>query len=312
MGDEPQVPGGDAPSLPDALEAPAIPGGPAPGPAAAPDDLGRPVVSEQPDAGSVPASVPAADGTPSWMVGAAPRPPRSGRRRLLGIVGIVALVVVGFLVRFGVGTAVHGIADQLALAGTPMGRLSADDRGAYSARLETALGDRATGLSDAQVGELVSQAERDGLPRLDDASLVDHLGIITSAIDAVDEATCATFARAALAAQAPGDDVSTKLTQAIPDEQVKAWVEISVRAVEASAASSAAPPAPAADASDAAYTALFEALPAADLERVQAVTGDVAAATDTEVCWAIRAVYDGAVALPLEHRAVIARVDISQ
>ncbi len=192
-----------------------------------------------------------------------------------------------------------------------MSRLSADDRDAYLARLEAALGDRGKGLSDAEVGELVERTEADGMPRLDDAALVDHLAIQAAALDAVDDATCAAFGRSSLGSQPLSDEVTTDVVAAIPDDRIKAWVEISVRAVEASVHSTAPVPTPDPAASDAAFTALFEALPAADLERVQVVAGDTIAAPDAEVCWAIRTMYGGALALPPDQKAIVARVDVS-
>jgi hypothetical protein len=297
MSEDPRTPGFNEPVAPNTL-----------GNAAPPNTLG----AAPPPVASAPPGAPPPDGPPGWSAAPPERPRRSGRARLIGFLGIVLVVVIAVGVRFAVGSAVRGIADQLAVAGTPMGRISGDDRHAYSDRLEKALGERAKGLSDADAAALFERVERQGMPLLDDAALIDHLQIQTAAIGAVDEASCAAFGRASLAGTQASDDVQKKIVAAIPDDRVKAWIEVSVRAVERGATASS--PAPTLDpaATDAAYQALFESLPTADSARVGKVAGDLAGSSDADVCWTIRTVYRGVAALPPDKLAIIARVDVSQ
>ncbi len=251
-------------------------------------------------------------GTPTLAGEAAlpPSPAARPRRQFLAVAGGL-VVVVGYLgVKFLLGFVVAGAAAGAigAVFGGPWDHLPSDTRDRDVARIEAAVGPSFKGLSDADQAKRLADLQAGGLPRLDDATLIDRVGIFAAALNATDEHTCATVMRVSFGD--PFDKESAKkLIGSLDSTAFSRWVEIAVEAIEAE--SKAAPPAR--KPSDAEANAMFDAVFARISPTDQATIASVQSGTavsDGVVCAAGRAIYGVGLGLEPAQRATFALTDV--
>jgi hypothetical protein len=264
-----------------------------------------------PPADSVPPVAPGDVGWPPADGSAAVAPaPRRPKAAILGGIGVVAAVaaaiavkVLPFFAAGVIGSALSGV------FGGPFERLPSDVRSGYEQRLEAAIGDRLEGLSDAEAGTRIEQMLFAGLTRLPDDRIVRHLDLQVRALRVTSEATCAAFGRQSLGGQAINDDTSNDLIASLDDAALAEWIGINVEAIEAESRGTPAQR----FVTDAEVANVFDSivggLTPGQLNTISVVsTGGTA--TDTDVCSAIRALYDETQDLDPVGKAAMARYDI--
>jgi hypothetical protein len=295
------------------------------------DHCGMPLTPVQdgpPDAAPPPDPVPAAQvmgpalTTPS-PVPAGPawhgqdQPPataaHAGRKRaaLVGVIIVAAAAMGAVALKVLTGVLVAGIAAQAltGLFGGPYARLPSDVRNGFEHRVDAAVGDRIEGLSAPQTEARIEALLVDGLPRLDDETLVARLRLQVQALDAADTATCAAFTLSDLGVARPTDEVSMAFIEGLDDASLTRWVEIQVAALEAAGRASPAARTVTTEA-DELIAAVTEMVPAADLDSIVALTSG-ASVSDAAACSAGRAIYHGVLALEPDDLAVVARFQVS-
>ena len=241
-----------------------------------------------------------------------PLPPRRSRRRGVGVVLAVVAVVgaIGGKVVLGILTAtVVGSIFSSAFGG-PWDRLPSDVRDSLGQRLQAALGDRLRGLSDADASGRVASMLAGGLPRLDDATLVDRFTIATTALKTVDVATCAAFVRDGVAGTTPPVAIAEKVVDALDTATLERWFEINVEAIEADARG--APPARAVspDASSKMFADVLGLVPAADQATLRALIGGTPT-PDAATCTAATDLYSTAIIIGGQDLDTIALYDVT-
>ena len=264
-----------------------------------------------PPEGSVPPVAPGDLGWPPADGSAAEAPaPRRPKAAILGAIGVVAAVAVAigvkvlpFFAAGVIGSALSGV------FGGPFDRLPSDVRGGYEQRLETAIGDRLEGLSDAEAGARIEQMLFAGLTRLPDDRIVRHLDLQVRALRVTSEATCAAFGRQSLGGLTINDDTSNDLIGSLDDAALAEWIGINVEAIEAESRGTPdqrfVTDAEVADVFD----SIVGGLTPGQLNTISIVSNGGTAA-DADVCSAIRALYDETQDLDPVGKAAMARYDI--
>lgn len=280
-----------------------------------PDGQPAPTSDLPPDPAVVP---PASDSAPGFAAVSSPAaagatpPARPRNRTRWGLVVGGATALGALAVKVLIGFLAVSVAGQAlgALFGGPYDRLPSDVRSGFELRLDSALGSQLNGLSDADRTARVQALIDDGLPRLDDATLVARFGLLGQAIDQTDVATCAAFARADFGGTQASDEVSTKLVSGLDDPSLQRWVEINIEAIEAAARG--APPAHVitADDANAQLTTLVDGLSAADQATSSSLTSG-GTVTDADACAVERSLDQGTLALAPADLAVMARLVVS-
>jgi hypothetical protein len=240
-----------------------------------------------------------------------PTPGRSGGRgRTIGL-GVVALAVVVVLVRVALGLfAATVVGNALGtFFGGPYSHLPADQRQLLEQRFDTAVGTSLDGLSDADASTAVGNMIADGMPRLDDATLVDRLRLFTAIMSQSDVATCGSIARSA-SSGAIDETAASNAVASLDADSFGRWVEINVSAIEAHARND--PPQRTADVSavNGIFDQILPQLPAADTATLVAMSNgsDV---TDTAACDAWRHLYSTLFTLSSDDLPTIALYDVS-
>jgi hypothetical protein len=240
-------------------------------------------------------------------VGSGSKPPR--RRGLLGGAIAIAAAVAVLGVKLIIGFAAASVV-SVALGtvfGGPFERLPSDQQQALQQRFDAVVGDSLKGLSDADVTARVQSLEFGGLPRLDDATLVEYEGLWTSAIAAADVSSCASAARTK--AGAIDLAVSDKIISSLDTQQLGRWYDIAVTAMEATQKQTPARSVSTA-ANDAMVTAIGQALPPADVTNLQQLSSG-GTVSDTDACTAYRDLYHTAMSLDPTDRATFALSDVT-
>lgn len=139
--------------------------------------------------------------TASWVSGIA--------TSLAATALLVGVVAVPFAFSFIADTA--PATTLSAFFGESFDRLPADQREQLERRFEAAVGDNLKGLPATDAAARVNARAAGGMPRFDDATLVERLRLLTVALEATPTTTCAAFGRAALTGTPNPDAVSTML-----------------------------------------------------------------------------------------------------
>ncbi len=237
---EPPAPGATAPPSPPAPDpvpssAPSAPGAPAPfvpAPVSPPGPpAGAPFASPS---GPPPPGQPAAPGGiyPAGAVPPAPPAPARSRGRLavIGALLVVVLSIGGKLLLGLVTASVVGGALGTMFGG-PYEKLPAEQRQQLEQRLDAALGDSLKGLSDTETSKRLDTLITAGLPRLDDAALIEHLRIVTAMLATTDVETCARIARSAVTGNLD-EDAARKAVEGLDTATLGRWIEVNVSAIE--------------------------------------------------------------------------------
>lgn len=245
---------------------------------------------------------------------AAPEPPKSSGAR--GKLGVGLLVIGGALgavfVKFVLPLILVGVAGEVigVAFGGPYMRLPGDVRQGFESRLERAVGNTIDDLSDAEQAARIQALVDGGLPRLGDSQIDTNFRLASKAITSVDDASCATLARAIFAGTEQPEDASTKMVGSLSDSELQQWFEIRVAAIEAEVAG--APAAVVVGDDDVAplYDKLFDLMNEEHLETIQAMSSG-ATVEDAAICAAVRGLYTSVLTLAPDEVTLFARYDIS-
>ena len=269
----------------------------------------------------------------SWMLGDAPAPPppataiptfptidpspsstpkpSGARKGFTAIVAAIAALFGVFAVKFIIGFLVAGAAASAigAVFGGPWEHLPSSTRDNLNQRVEAALGDDTSGLSDSEKSAKLFDMGDRGLSRLTDETLIRRITLYKIALEATDEATCAAILRSSM--KGPVSEVdSRKLIGAFTTEQFGEWAEIWVQALEAEA-KGAPPTRTVSDAdSSAMFDAVFSAVSDEDVATIQSLS-DGKTVTDTVACQANRALYTAGLGLDDAKLAAFALTDVA-
>jgi hypothetical protein len=185
--------------------------------------------------------------------------------------------------------------DLSGVYGESFDRLPADQREQLERRFAAAVGDRLEGLTAADATARFTTLLAGGLPRLDDATLVENLRLSAAALEASSTATCAAVGRATLTGT-PNPDASQTMLGSLDASRYGRLVEIVVEAVEAEARG--APPSRSASQADldAMWSSFGGPYSAAD-DAVISAEHQGSPQLDTDVCTATRHYYQSVLAL---------------
>ena len=257
-------------------------------------------------------SPPPAGPEPQWLPPGDPQ--QAPRRRpttiIVGAIGLVAALAVAIGVKVAPFLAAGVLGSALAGAfGGPWDRLPADVRSGYEQRVESAVGDRLTGLGDAEKANRLEAIIKSGMPRLSDGRLVERLALQTSALASTSESVCAAFGRKSMGGQTVDADTAEAMFGSLETDQLVVLVDISVEAIEAEAFGAPEPVFASEAEASALIDTIFATMTEADIQTIVAVSGGNPT-TDAEVCSAIRSLYGGVNDLDPASQVVMARIDV--
>lgn len=229
---------------------------------------------------------------------------------MLALVGGIASVITIVAIKIGAGLLVGTVASSIAGAffGGPMDRLPPDLRQQYEQRLQTAIGSRLDGVQGQARDRQVQSWIRGGLLRLDDARLVHRLQLEVDAIFAVDEPTCAGFARLTFTGET-STDISRRVLSALDTAKLGEWIGMNVEAIEVELRATPDQQRASDSAIDRAFDRLLAAIAEPTAKRIIALADGIPA-SDAESCSAVRTFYGAAMNLDDTSRNVIARYDV--
>ena len=257
-------------------------------------------------------NAPPADGWAPPTSAAGP-PSTTGRRPttiIVGAIGLVAALAVAIGVKVAPFLAAGVLGSALAGAfGGPWDRLPADVRNGYEQRVESAVGDRLTGLGDAEKASRLEAIIKSGMPRLSDGRLVDRLALQTAALLSTSESVCAAFGRKSIGGQNVDADTAEAMFGSLETDQLVVLVDISVEAIEAEASGAPEPVFASEAEASALIDTIFATMTDADIQTIVAMSGGNPT-TDAEVCSAIRSLYGGVNDLDPASQVVMARIDV--
>lgn len=239
--------------------------------------------------------------------------PAPKKRRAFGVSIALIAGLLGFVVfKFVLPLVLVGVAGQaLGLVfGGPFERLPGDVKQDIEQRFEAAVGNQLEGLSDDAQLARVDGLVKGGMPRLDDAALVSHLQLASSAFQHAETAACADVARAIVAGQDPPTDANVKVIGALSDAELRQWFELQILAIEAESRGSPAATVVSGVDMDSYFEAVFQQLSAADLEAINTLSNG-ATVDDATACSAVRGFYGAIVNRPPAEVALFARYDVS-
>jgi len=223
--------------------------------------------------------------TASWVSGIA--------TSLAATALLVGVVAVPFAFSFIADTA--PATTLSAFFGESFDRLPADQREQLERRFEAAVGDSLKGLPATDAAARVNARAAGGMPRFDDATLVERLRLLTVAVEATPTTTCAAFGRAALTGTPNPDAVSTMLGS-LDTASFGRWMEIYVEGIEADGKGTPPTRSASQTALDTMWNAFGGRYSAADDAVLSAEQGG-SPQPDTEVCAAYRHIFQAALAL---------------
>lgn len=262
-----------------------------------------PVVDEaSPTGEGLPPTPTSSWGDPEGGSGPAPRRSRRYLRAALSLLIVFTIAGVFAYVRRP---------DPLIELGTQLfTRIPADQRDSLTEDLSDAIGDRLDGKSTQEQFALAQRLVASGYARLGDAQLIRRIELLVKALNNVDEVVCSDFGRASLGSRAIDPEVAIHLLDGLAVADLTEWYQLAVAAAKAEVADSP----PARTVPDSEATAIFERVTAnwtdADRTTVGSVTADLVAASDHDVCVAIRLVYKSVLAAPDADLAKISLYDI--
>ena len=237
----------------------------------------------------------------------------SGRRPktiIVGAIGLVAALFVAIGVKVAPFLAAGVLGSALAGAfGGPWDRLPADVKHGYEQRVESAVGDRLTGLGDGEKANRIEAIIKSGMPRLSDGRLVERLALQTTALVSTSESVCAAFGRKSMGGQKVDAATAEAMFGSLETDQLIVLVDISVEAIEAEAFGAPEPVFASEAEASALIDQIFATMTEEDIQTIVAVSGGDPT-TDAEVCSAIRSLYGGVNDLDLTSQAVMARIDV--
>jgi hypothetical protein len=208
-----------------------------------------------------------------------------------------------------VAGAVIGVAGSL--FGSQWDRLPGDVKSGYEARLNAAIGTRFDGQSDANSAAGLQRMVMSGLARLDDQRLERRLQLESTALDALDAATCGRVARAFLASSRPTQADAEKMIGVLDGPSFQAWAGINVDAVEAEAAGNPPRRTVSAGAVSAASDLVLATLTDAETSTLAAAGSPGESITDEAACDAARAFYRAGVNAGGSTFATLALLDVA-
>lgn len=257
-------------------------------------------------------SPPPAGPEPQWLPPGDPQqaPRRRPKSIVVGAIGLVAALVVAIGMKVAPFLAAGVLGSALAGAfGGPWDRLPADVRSGYEQRVESAVGDRLTGLGDAEKANRLEAIIKSGMPRLSDGRLVERLALQTTALASTSESVCAAFGRKSMGGQKVDADTAEAMFGSLETDQLVVLVDISVEAIEAEAFGAPEPVFASEAEASALIDTIFATMTEADIQTIVAVSGGNPT-TDAEVCNAIRSLYGGVNDLDPASQVVMARIDV--
>jgi hypothetical protein len=233
------------------------------------------------------------------------------RRGIIGVGAALLTALVAIFAKFGlpllVGVAASGVLGSV--FGGAYDKLPSDQKHALEARFDAAVGNSLDGKSDAEKTAAIDAMITSGLPRLDDAPLVDKIHITVKLLNATDEATCAKLARATATGKEDSDALLKSL-ESLDTDAVGRWYDINIQAIEADAASK---PVRTADnaAAERILTTIASGLSATEAAQISALYSGTGSASDADACGGIRTLYDRIDGLPPADLAIAALYDAS-
>ncbi len=237
--------------------------------------------------------------------------PPKRRRGLMGGAAALVVALAAILAKFGlpllVGVAASGVLGSV--FGGAYDKLPSDQQKSLEARFDAAVGTTLDGKSDAEKSAAINAMITSGLPRLDDAPLVDKIHLTVKLLNGTDEATCAKLARATATGK-EDPDALLKSLQSLDTDSVGRWYDINVQAIEADAASK---PVRSADQAGAEriLTSIASGLSPAEAAQISALYSGSATTSDADACGGIRTLYNRIDALPPSDLAIAALYDAS-
>lgn len=252
--------------------------------------------------------------TPATESGpATPTPAKKGGGARLGAVLAVGGAVLGVIfVKFVLPLVLVGVAGGVfgAAFGGPYMELPGDVRSNFESRLDTALGDSFNGLSEAEQTARIGQLIDGGMPRLDDGVIAENFRLTAKALAAVDDANCATIARATFAGTEPDDDAANALVGTLAGLELQQWFEVRIAAVEAEVRGSPAQVLITDAAVDPLYQQLFSIMSQADIDTLASVSTGITV-EDAALCSAVRGLYNSVLRLSPADALLFARYDVT-
>lgn len=166
------------------------------------------------------------------------------------------------------------------------------------------IGESATNPAQAQ--NRVVELTVDGLPRLDDNALAQHMELVGEILDASSDTDCAQIAQSARNdPDAMGNALTNGLRQ-LPEDRINAWFDLSLQASNA-ALDNAPVPAMDAAATDRVLARLIAGLPQQSQAAALTALTEPGQASSGDLCNVSRLVYHEARKLPAAERAALAR-----
>lgn len=239
---------------------------------------------------------------------AAPAARNRGRWAVIGALGVAAAIFIGKIaIGMLTATAVSGVLGGV--FGGPFEKLPSDQREQMEKRFDAAVGDDLKGLSDTDIDARVQAMLTGGLPRLEDAPLVERLQLVVKMADAADEATCARVARASSTGTQDPEAVLDALGS-LDSGSIARWYDINLSAIEAMTADAPAPRAADATEAERILGDLVNGLSQDEMTAVSALYNGGTVA-DADACLAFKTLYGHVVALPGQDVAVMALYDVA-
>ena len=253
-------------------------------------------------------ATPIAEGGPET-----PTSPKKGGGAKLGVALAVGAAILGAifvkfvlpLVLLNVAGGVLGVA-----FGGPYMQLPGDVRSNFEQRLETALGDTFNDLPEDQQTTRIGQLIAGGMPRLDDGLIAENFRLTAKALAAVDDANCASIARATFAGAEPTSDAANALVGTLAGAELQQWFEVRIAAVEAEVRGSPAQVLITDAAVDPLYQRLFGAMSQADIDTLAGISARVTV-EDAALCSALRGLYASVLSLSSADALLYARYDVT-
>jgi hypothetical protein len=237
----------------------------------------------------------------------APPPAPWSRRKKSASVGVVLILLAGGLVGGAlVQTGRFGTPSPGPAYGGQCVGLPADFCAKMSKRLEDIAPPDAKSLSSEEKAAWLDAQRRDGLPRLDDATLIRRYRLKAAGVAGMPIADCATFWGGT---SNPRGGSRSAILDALSDEQRADWIEIEIEGIEAGVRGVPDVMIPTADAAhDAIQT--FDGLATPEEARARAAWDDSAMPSDAVACAGVRALFAVVLRFSAADLATVARYNV--